>query len=130
MEVPENGTVLAINFKGVERLVAASIARGLKRSEGAVAEARQKGGGIVDEDLLFFASERVLALFDKGLCHGGDGIDSAVEPQGGINTVRKQITGDAAAGDRGFQAPGAGSALGNVGIDRLQITAPQVARLR
>ena len=53
----------------------------------------------------------VLALLDERLGHGGDPVDAAVEPEGGVDAVREQVAGHAAAGRLHVQPPQAGAAL-------------------
>src|SRR6202022_1138949 len=88
-----------------------------ERAQGAVVEAAQEGAGVVDADLLHLAGEVVLALLDKGFGHGVKGGDAAVEPQRGVDAVREQVTGDAAAGRRHVKAPEALAALRQFGAD-------------
>ena len=110
--------VLAVDLERVERLVAARVTRRFERRERTVAEAREERAGVVDADLLHFAGERVFAFFDERLGHRGDGVDRAVEPQRGVDAVREQIAGDAAAGDLHIQPPEARAALRQIGADR------------
>ena len=65
--------VFAVDFEGVQRLVAAGVAGGFEVGQRAVREAAEEGAGIVDADLLDLAGEVVLALLDERLGHGGDG---------------------------------------------------------
>src|SRR2546421_7827437 len=99
MEVPENGSMFAIDFEGVERLVPAGVAGGFEGGERAIFEAREKGAGIINADLLDSAAEGVLALFDEGFGHGIDFIYAAVEPDGRINAMSQEVASNAAAGD-------------------------------
>ena len=61
--------------------------------------------GIVDPDLLYFAGEVVFAFFDERFCHRGDGINFAVEPDGGIDAMSKQVARDSTARDFHIKAP-------------------------
>ena len=70
VQVPVDRGVLAVDLEGVERLVAAGVARRFERGQRAVAEAAQEGAGVVDADLLDLAGQVVLALLDEGLGHG------------------------------------------------------------
>ena len=47
MKIPSDGSMLAINFKSVERLVPARITRGFKIRKRSIAETRQKKTGII-----------------------------------------------------------------------------------
>ena len=120
MQVPEDGGVFAVDFESVERLVAARVTGGFKGRQRAVAEAGQESAGVVDAHLFHFAGELVFAFLDEGLGHGGDGVDAAVEPDGGVDAVREQIAGDAAARDFRIQAPEAGAALRKIGVEIVQ----------
>ena len=50
VQVPGDRGVLAVDFEGVERLVAAGVAGGLETGQRAIGEAGQKEAGIVDAD--------------------------------------------------------------------------------
>ena len=78
----------------------------------------RNGAGVVDADLLDLAGQGVLALLDERLGHGGDVVDAAVEPEGGVDAVGEQVAGHAAAGGLGVEPPQAGAALRQVGGDR------------
>ncbi len=114
VQVPEDRGVLAVDLERVERLVAAGVARRLEGGQRAVVEARQERAGVVDADLLDLAGQIVLALLDEGFGHGGDFVDAAVEPHGGVDAVRQQVAGDAAAGDADVEPPQALAALRQV----------------
>ena len=64
------------------------------------------------------AGQRVLPLLDEGLGHRGDFGDRAVQPERGVDAVRQQIAGDAAAGDVDVQPPQPFAALRQVARDR------------
>ena len=59
VEIPGDGGVLAVDFEGVERLVAAGVAGGLERGERAVLEAAEEGARVVDLDLLLLPGRGV-----------------------------------------------------------------------
>jgi len=73
--------------------------------------------GVVDADLLDLAGEVVLALLDEGFGHRADVLNAAVEPHGGVDAVGEEVACDAGAGDLGVEAPEAGAALREVGVD-------------
>ena len=60
-------------------------------------------------------ADRVLAFLDEGLGLRHHARDGAVEPHGGVDGVRQQIAGDAAAGDLDVQPPERVAALRDVG---------------
>ena len=118
MQVPLDGGVFAVDFEGVQGLVAAGVAGGLEQAERAVGEVAEEGAGVVDGDGLGFSGEVVRAFLDEGFGHRGDGRGSAVEPEGGVDAVGQQVAGDAAAGFGGVEPPERRAALGQVGGDR------------
>src|SRR4030095_9500565 len=83
-----------------------------------VVEMAEECAGVVDADFLNLAGERVLALFDESLSHRADVFDAAVQPHRGVDTMRQEITGDAAAGDLCVKAPEAGTTLRQVWAER------------
>ncbi len=100
--------------KRVERLVPAGVAGRFESAQRTVGEARQERAGVVDPDLLDFAGQVVLALFDECFGHGSDRIDGAVQPQGGIDAVRQQVARNAAPRHLNVKTPQAFAALGQV----------------
>src|SRR5437588_12561303 len=88
MQVPENGGVLAIDLKSVERLMPARVTRGFEIRERPIAEPAQERAGIVDAHLLDFAREVVLPLFDECFSHRVDLVEAAIEPQRRIDAMR------------------------------------------
>src|SRR5712692_9225645 len=118
VQVPADRGVLAVDLEGVKGLVPARVTGGLEGRQRTVAKAGQEGAGVIDADFLDFAGEGVLALLDEGLGHGVDLVDAAVEPDGGVDAVRQQIAGDAAAGDFHVEPPKSGAALREVLRDR------------
>src|ERR1700722_10761340 len=48
MEIPGNGSIFAINFKSIKRLVAARVTGGLEGGQRAVVETSQERAGVVD----------------------------------------------------------------------------------
>ena len=97
--------------------MAAGVAGRFEGAEGAVREAGEDGGGVVDADGLLLAGGGVGALLDEGLGHGGEARDAAVDPERGVEAVGEEVAGDAGAGGLDVEAPGAGAALGDVGGD-------------
>ncbi len=110
--------MLAVDFERVERLVPARVARRLERRERSVLEPAQERARVVDPDGLDLAGQVVLALLDERLGHRRDLGDRAVQPERGVDAVREQIAGDAAAGDLHVEAPQALAALRQVLGDR------------
>src|SRR6185437_17154656 len=70
VQVPGDRSVLAIDFERIKRLVAARVAGRLKGCQRAVAEAREKGAGVVDLHLFDLAAHRMRALLDEGVGGG------------------------------------------------------------
>ena len=105
MQVPGDRCVLTVDLKGVQRLVASCVTGGLERSQGSILEATHEGTGIINAHLLDFASERMNAFLDERFRHGTHILNTAVEPEGGINTVSQQIAGDTAAGCIDIESP-------------------------
>src|SRR6266850_8342570 len=92
----------------------ARVAGGLEGPERAVFEATKERAGIVDADLLDFASQVVFAFLDERFGHGVDLVDAAVEPERRVDAMGQQIPGNAAAGHFDVEAPQPGSALGEI----------------
>src|SRR5262245_20636587 len=55
------------------------------------------------------------AFLDKGLGHRRDRIDIAIEPDGGVDAMSEQVTGNAAAGRGDIEPPKARAALRELG---------------
>ena len=110
--------MLAVDLERVERLVPARVARRLEGRERSVLEPGQKRARIVDADRLHLAGQVVLALLDERLGHRGHFRDRTVQPHRGIDVVREEIAGDAAARDRDVEPPQPFAALRQVARDR------------
>ena len=117
VQIPADGGVGTVDFKRVQRLVAARVSGGFEQAERAVLKMAVKKAGVVDGDFLFLTGGGVDALFDERLGNGGHVGDAAVEPNGGVDAVREQVAGDATAGGRGVQAPETFAALGEIGTN-------------
>src|SRR5687767_12844707 len=117
VQVPKDGSVLAIDLKRVKGFVAAGITGRLERGERTVLEAREESACIIDADFLHLASELMRPLLHERLSHGADFINAPVEPDGGVDAVREQIAGHAGAGGLHVQTPKRGAALWQFGID-------------
>ncbi len=117
MQVPLDRGVLTVDLEGVQRLVPAGIAGGFEEPEGTVVEMTKEGAGVIDADLLYFAGELVFAFLDERLGHGVDVLDSAVEPQRGIDAMGQQVAGHPGAGGFDVETPEGGAALRQVGAD-------------
>ena len=117
VQVPGDGGMLAVDLERVERLVAARVTGGLKGRQRTVLKARQKSAGVVDAHLLHLAGEVCLRSLMKVSVMAVTSIDAAVQPHGGVDAVRQQVAGHAAAGHVDVQAPQALAALRQVGRD-------------
>ena len=73
--------------------------------------------GVVDGDGLLLAGQLVFAFLDEGLGHGGDLVDTAVEPHRGIDAVREQVACDARARRLRIQTPQRRAALRQIRVD-------------
>ena len=118
VEIPADARVLAVDFEGVERLVAACIARALEERERAVGEMPHERAGVVNLHLLHLAAQRVLALLDESLRHRRHVRQRAVQPDCRVNAVREQIARHAAACGLRVETPQARAALREVGGNR------------
>lgn len=114
VEIPSHGSMFTVDFEGVEGFVAASVASGFEGGEGAIGEACQEGGGVVDADRFFASGFGVHAFFDEGFGHGGHAFDAAVKPDRRVDAMGEQVAGHAAAGGIGIESPGGGSTLGDI----------------
>ena len=103
MQVPGNRGMLAIDLQGIQSLMTAGIAGGLKGTQRSIGKACQYGAGIIDTHLLHLARQVVHALFDKGLGHGSHAVHFAVEPQSRVKAMGQQVPGDTATGNRCIQ---------------------------
>jgi hypothetical protein len=97
--------VLAVDFKGVERLVPARVTGRFKRGQRAVAKRARKAQASSIPTFSTLPVRLCLRFFDEGFGHGVDFVDPAVEPEGGVDAMGQQIARDAAAGD--LERPGA-----------------------
>src|SRR6185295_13000728 len=95
----------------------AGVAGGLEQAERAVVEVAVEEARVVDADLLDLAGEVVFALLDEGLGHGAHVLDPTVEPERGVDAVCEQVARDTGTGDFDVEAPEAGAALRELGID-------------
>jgi hypothetical protein len=91
VQVPGDRGVLAVDFEGVQGLVAAGVPRGLERGQRAVAEPGQERAGVVDPHLLDLAGERVFAFLMKVSVMALTVRDAAVQPDGRVDAVGQQI---------------------------------------
>src|SRR5262249_11730558 len=111
VQIPKDGSVLAVNFESVESFVSARVTRGFESCEGTVFEPREKSAGVVDADFFDFAGEIMFALLNKCFGHRIDFVDAAVQPDSRVDAMCKQIAGDTAAGDLDIQPPEPGATL-------------------
>ena len=117
MQIPANGGVGAVDFKRVQRLVPARVSGGLKQAKRAVGKVAVENARVVDADCLLLAGGGVHAFLDERLGHSRHVADAAVEPDGGVDAVRQQVTGHAAAGCVHVQPPQPLSALRQISTD-------------
>ena len=89
MQVPRDGSVFAVDFKSVKRIVAPRVAGRFKDPERSIAEPGQKRAGVVDSNFFHFSGQIMFALFDEGFGHRVDFVDAAVEPEGRVNAMRQ-----------------------------------------
>src|SRR4029079_16086434 len=111
VRVPSNGRILAIDLERIERLVTARVSGALKDGQRSVFKSRQKRAGVIDPDFFHLAGEGVFSLLDESLGHRGYAGDPAVQPERGIDAMRQQVAGDAAAGGLCVKPPKSGAAL-------------------
>src|ERR1700721_204084 len=98
MQIPTDGSMLAIDLEGIKGLVAARIAGRLEKSKRSIVKPAQKRTGIVDRNLLHFAGQLVHPLLDKRLGHCRDILDAPIQPHRRIDAMRKEIAKDAGTG--------------------------------
>src|ERR1035438_1316989 len=89
VEVPLGGSILAVDFERIKRLVSSSVSRGFKGCERAVLETREKRAGIVDSNGLNLAGYIVFPLLDERLSHSSDFRDGPVQPKRGVDSMRQ-----------------------------------------
>ena len=87
MQIPSDGGIGPVNFKRVQRFVAAGITRGFKLAEGAIDKVAVEDAGIVNGDFLFLAGGGMHSFLDEGLGNCGHVGDTAVEPDGCVDAV-------------------------------------------
>ena len=75
VQIPEKRRVFAIDFKRVERLVAARVAGRFERSERAIREAAHEHARVVDANLFHLAGESVRTFLHERLGRGGKVFD-------------------------------------------------------
>ncbi len=117
MEVPFDGRFFAVDFEGVEGFVSTGVAGGFEETERTVAEAAEEGAGIIDADFFDFTGEVVFAFLDECFGHGGNAVDGAIEPDGGIDAVCEEVAGNSGAGGGDIKSPEGSTALWQVGVD-------------
>ena len=129
LEVERQRPQFAVDLEVVLVLAPARVAGGLEGGHRAAGEARQKGAGVVDFHRPAGAGFILqLALLDERLGGGGDAGDRSRQPHRGVDGVRQQIAGHAAAGHALVQPPQGVAALRHVRADGpvLQVARPVV----
>ena len=53
----------------------------------------------------------------RSFSHRGNTIDRSIQPDGGIDAVREEVTGDTGTGSSDIESPEGGASLGQVGVD-------------
>ncbi len=117
VQVPGDAGVFAVDFQGIEGLVATCIAGRLEESERAVIEVAEERASVVDVDGGFFSGLDVGSFFDERFGHCADIVDRTVDPKSRVDAVGQKVARHTASGRFGIESPCRRSTLGNIGVD-------------
>src|SRR5262245_53749492 len=118
MQIPLDRRLLSVDLECVKRLVPSGVASGFKQAERSVRKPAEKRARVIDSDRLDLTRKRMSSLLNKCFGHCGDVSDAAIQPDRGVDAMREQVTGNAAAGGLHVEPPETGAALREVGGNR------------
>ena len=91
VQIPFDGSMLAVDLERIKRFVSPSVSSRLKQSHRSVFEFANKCASVIDADFLLLSGFLMHAFFDKRFGHRSDFGNATVEPDGRVDAVGEQI---------------------------------------